>query len=169
MSSRVSVPRGLIATCLILVFLAVPGSGIGQEAPPAEPAAAAPPELPPDVTLAMLVARQRYSCDLVNGKATNEKIGPIYTASLSECMPKLLELQPNSLDAAAAAPNATKTMKSLCSFLKRAHCPNEVVEAMIRANCKEKIYKNSEIIAAAAAKCSPQRVTEWRAKYPDHQ
>lgn len=163
MRSRVTLVA-LFATCLVVL---APGAVDSLEPPPPQPAASAVPDLPPDVTLAMLAARRRYTCDILNGKVTNEKISPTYTASIPEVMPKILELKPTSLDAAAAAPNATPYLKSLCNFLRKANCPNDVVEALIRANCREKLYKNSDIISAAAGRCSPDRVARWRQLYPD--
>lgn len=142
-----------------LFLLVLPAVASAQEAPP---------DLPSDVTLAQLVARKRHTCVFVGNKAVQHSNGPSYTASLKEVMPKMLELTPTSLDAAAASPGATQCLKSFCAFLKRVNCPNDLTEAMIRANCREKIYKNCDIIDAAACKCSPERVAQWRQRYPDN-
>lgn len=172
MSSRAKSRATWFVFCctLIAVWHSVVG---GQEppqseAPPPVPAASSPPDLPPDVTLAQLVARKKQTCTFVGKKVIKRTDGPTYTAPLAEAMPTLLELTPTSLDAAAARPNAKPCLKSLCAFAKKVNCPNDVIEAVIRANCKEKIYRNCEIIDAAAKKCAPERIAKWRQLYPDN-
>jgi hypothetical protein len=158
---------GLIGCCLF-AFVLFSSPGIGQEPPSPEPTPALQLELPPDVTLAILATRRKHTCDIINGKAVNHRDGPPFRADLQEVMRKVLALTPTSLDAAAASPNATPCLKSLCVFLKKTNGPNDIVEAVIRANCKEKLYKNCDIINAAVLKCSPERVAHWRQAYPDN-
>lgn len=157
------VSASVITTFILGLFLS------GVVAFSQEPSApvGTPPDLPSEVTLAQLVARKKHTCVFVGGKDVGHSNGPAYTASLAEVMPQMLAITPTSLDRAAAAPNATRCLKSFCAFVKRVNCPNDLTEAMIRANCREKIYKNCDIINAAASKCSPERVAQWRAQYPD--
>lgn len=156
-------------TVLFAIAVLCVSLGSAQPAPSAPPAptASAPPDLPSDVTLAMLVARRKHSCDIVKGQAVNHKDGPTYTAPLTEVAPQMMKLTPTTLDTAAAAPDATPCMKSMCTFLHHTSCPDGVAEAMIRANCKEKIYKNCEMIDAVASSCNPACVARWRTQYPD--
>lgn len=140
------------------------GVASSQDASPSVAAESAP-DLPEGVTLQQLAERKKHTCTYVGDKAVKHEDGPKYIAPIEVVMPPLMKLKPDSLERMAAAPGATPTMKSLCAFLKRSSCPNDVAEAVIRANCKEKLYCNKDLIDAAAPHCNPHRVASWRQKY----
>lgn len=157
-------------TVLVTLFLLLScgwlGAQDGTGAAPPSPSAALP-DLPPEITLAQLVAKKTDRLTVVGKKIVKREEGKTVTRPVSEAMGLILKLQPDSLDAAAASPKATNCLKGLCRFLHTTRGPDDTVEAVIRANCKERIYKNSEIIGAACGRCSPDRVAKWRALYPD--
>lgn len=146
---------------LCLLFLALCLNADGASNPEATGL-----DLPSDISLDQLAAKRTDRVQMRGQAVVRRTRSPIQRCTPDELIQRLAKLDARALDKAADDPRATRFARSLRTFLRKAKTPEALAEAAIRANCREKLYPNSALLLAAGKRFSPERIAQWRARYP---
>jgi hypothetical protein len=150
-----------MASGLVIIFSP---SGVSQT--PEGDSSSAVPALPTGVTLESLVTDCTGRCHFVGDAMLSMTVRSTRILPLATVMKTVLETTPTSLDNVPEDPDLPR-MDEARHFLHRCRNTDDLVEVMLRANTRERLYKNSDIIDAANGRCANDRVARWRVQYPD--
>lgn len=173
--SRSRWPRKPGFFILIVSLIGVVTTSATAQSSPPTPTSTSPttasssPSLPPEVTLASIVTRAPVHCTFIGANLVSQSMDTPTVVPAAEIVPKVMSMPSSALDVAAAQSPPSSCMAKLCAFLHQCKCPADRIEAMLRANCTEKLYKNCEIIQSAeGCGCPTARTAQWRTLYPDN-
>jgi hypothetical protein len=155
----------LLIAALLVAWSVRAGPASSQQATP-NPAGESP-ELPPGVTLSSIVSRQTHRFDFIGKKAKRVVSDAPVAASISTVMAVIATSDTSALDKYVTDDPRCKKIRDCQTFLRACRSKEDVVEAVLKANAKERVYKNSEIIDAAAPLCCAQTNQRFRQRYPD--
>lgn len=159
--SRISRVAILACVCLGLWLLRA-NPGVTQTPPDGSA-----PDLPPGVTLAMLASRTPVRCKFIGTRMVSQTLEAPRTGTAQQTVTSVLNFQASSIAKVPVGSSTNPLVEACRSFISRCRCREDAVEALLKANCREKLYRNCEIIDAAASRCDKARVAQWRSCYPD--
>jgi hypothetical protein len=87
-------------------------------------------------------------------------------------MPVVAKVEPSTFSQTLMSvpqqdPVVADKIKAVRKVFESCRNKDDVVEVLLKANGKDRVYKPSEVIQAAEKHCSPERVGQWKIKYRD--
>lgn len=161
-SSRLRRVAALACVCLALWLLRA------NPATTQTPSDGTAPDLPSGITLAMLASRTPVRCKFIGTKMVSQTRDSSRTGTALQTVTSVLNFQASSIAKIPAGASSNPMVEACRNFIRQCQRREDAIEAMLKANCREKVYRNCEIIDAAAPRCDAARVAQWRTCYPDN-